>query len=296
MFSGSIVALVTPMKSNGDLDLPALERLIDWHLANGTHGIFVVSTTGEAPTLTGAEQRTIIQQAVKQVAGRIPVFAGTGTNCTRTTIEHTKMAMELGVDACVAMAPYYNRPSQTGLYEHFSAVAKAVAIPLIIYNVPSRTGCDLLPDTLARLADIPNIVGLKECMGVERAKILMELCGDRLDIFTGCDDDAFETMSLGYKGVLSVTANVAPKLMADFCNAMLAKQHDLADKYFQKLLGLHKKLFVESNPIPVKWAMQEMGFISSGIRLPLTPLNAQYCDTVRAAMAQADIHPAAVTS
>lgn len=288
MFSGSIVALVTPMQSNGELDIPALERLIAWHLAEKSDGIFVMGTTGEAPTLTSSEQLNIIHHTVKQVAGRVPVFAGTGTNCTATTIEYTKHAMEAGVDACVVVTPYYNKPTQRGLFEHFTAVAKATPIPLIVYNIPGRTGCDLLPETMARLSEISNIIGLKECMGVDRAKGLLEYCGDKINIFSGNDDDAFETMKLGYKGVISVTANVAPKLMHEFCAAMLAAQLNRGQEIYQQLSGLHRQLFAESNPIPVKWALQHMGLISSGIRLPLTPLSEQYHAAVITALRQAE--------
>lgn len=287
MFSGSIVALVAPMQSNGELDLRALEKLISWHLAEKTDGIFVNSTTGETPTLTSTEQLTIIRTTVKLVAGQVPVFAGTGTNCTRTTIERTKQAMEAGVDACVVVTPYYNKPTQQGLYEHFSAVAKANPVPILLYNVPTRTSCDLLPETVARLSELPNIVGIKECMGVERAKKLIEYCADRINLFSGNDDDAFETMKLGYKGVISVTANVAPKLMHDFCAAMLAKNTDKGQEIYQLLSGLHQQLFSEANPIPVKWALQQMGLISSGIRLPLTPFSEQYHAAVLMALRQA---------
>ncbi len=287
MFKGSIVALVTPMQPNGELDIPAFEKLIAWHLEEKTDGIFVTSTTGETPTLTSAEQQTIITTAVKKVAGRVPVFAGTGTNCTHTTIEYTRRAMEAGVDACILVTPYYNKPTQHGLYEHFHAVAKANPIPILLYNVPGRTGCDLLPETVAKLAEISNIIGIKECMGVERAKKLLEYCGDKINLFSGNDDDAFDTMKLGYKGVISVTANVAPQLMHEFCAAMLASQWDKGQDIFQLLSGLHRQLFTESNPIPVKWALQHMGLISSGIRLPLTPLSEQYQDAVKTALKQA---------
>lgn len=289
MFNGSIVALVTPMKNNGEIDMSALEQLIDWHLAEGTHGIFVVGTTGEAPTLSLDEQLMVIRHTVNQVAERIPVIAGTGSNCTKSTIEYTTKAMEAGADACLLVVPYYNKPTQHGLFEHFNAVAKAVPIPLILYNIPGRTVVDLLPETISRLADIPNIVALKECSGVERAKQLLQLCLHKLDIFTGNDDDAFETMKLGYKGVISVTANVAPKLMSEFCNAMLNGQFDAGEKYFQKLKPLHLQLFAETNPIPVKWALSEMSMMSSGIRLPLTPLSDKFHAGLKEAMKNAGI-------
>lgn len=287
MFKGSIVALVTPMKPDGSLDVPAFEKLIAWHLDEKTDGIFVTSTTGEAPSLTTDEQQRIIELAVKKVAGRVPVFAGTGTNCTHTTIEYTHRAMEAGVDACVVVTPYYNKPTQHGLFEHFSAVAKANSIPILIYNIPGRTGCDLLPETVAKLAEIPNIVGIKECMGIDRAKKLLEYCGDKIDLFTGNDDDAFDTMKLGYKGVISVTANVAPQLMHEFCSAMLSSQWEKGQIIYQLLSGLHRQLFAESNPIPVKWALNHMGLISNGIRLPLTPLSEHYHDAVVSALKQA---------
>lgn len=287
MFKGSIVALATPMKPDGAIDISAFEKLIAWHLDEKTDGIFVTSTTGEAPTLTADEQQRIIELAVKQVAGRVPVFAGTGSNCTHKTIEATRRAMEAGVDACVVVTPYYNKPTQQGLFEHFNAVAKANSIPIVMYNVPGRTGCDLLPETVAKLAEIPNIVGIKECMGVDRAKKLLEYCGDKIDLFTGNDDDAFDTMKLGYKGVLSVTANVAPQLMHEFCNAMLSAQWEKGQSIFQLLSGLHRQLFAESNPIPVKWALNHLGLISNGIRLPLTSLSAHYHDAVISALKQA---------
>lgn len=288
MFSGSIVALVTPMQSNGEIDIATLERLINWHLDQKTDGIFVTSTTGETPTLTSAEQLNIIRTTVKQVAGRVPVFAGTGTNCTSTSIENTRIAMEAGVDACILVTPYYNKPTQQGLIEHFTAVAKANPVPILLYNVPGRTGCDLLPESVARLAEVANIVGIKECMGVERATKLLEYCGDKIDLFSGNDDDAFETMKLGYKGVISVTANVAPKLMHEFCAAMLSTHYDKGQEIYQILSGLHRQLFAEPNPIPVKWALQHMGLIPPGIRLPLTPLSEQYHAAVITALRQAE--------
>ncbi len=288
MFSGSIVALVTPMHSNGELDIATLERLIEWHLNEKTDGIFVTSTTGETPTLTSAEQLNIIRTTVTKVEGRVPVFAGTGTNCTRTTIENTRLAMEAGVDACVIVTPYYNKPTQQGLVEHFSAVAKANHVPILLYNVPGRTGCDLLPESVAQLAKISNIVGIKECMGVDRAKKLLEFCGNKMNLFSGNDDDAFDTMKLGYKGVISVTANVAPKLMHEFTACMLSGQHNEGQEKYQLLSGLHRQLFAEPNPIPVKWTLQHMGLISSGIRLPLTPLSEQYHAAVVTALQQAE--------
>lgn len=287
MFHGSLVALVTPMQANGEVDFSALKKLIDWHLENGTNAIVVTGTTGEAPTLEHEEQLAIIRSAVEQVAQRIPVIAGTGTNCTRKTIALTKEAMELGVDACLLVTPYYNKPTQEGLYRHYLTIAEAVPIPQILYNVPGRTGCEILPATVERLLGVPNIIGIKEGR-VEQAKEFISRCPG-LDVFSGDDISALDIILLGGKGVISVTANVAPKTMAELCRAALEGQRDLAMKLNQQLLHLHKDLFLETNPIPVKWAMQAMGLIQSGIRLPLTVLAEQYQPRIRTALEQAGI-------
>lgn len=288
MFRGSIVALVTPMRNNGDIDFTSLRQLVDWQIENGTNAIVVTGTTGESPTLDVDELTAVVQAATEQVAGRVPVIAGTGTCSTHKTIALTKQAMEVGVDACLLITPYYNKPTQEGLYQHYRTVAEAVPIPQILYNMPGRTGCDLLPDTVARLASVPNIVGIKEGMP-ERARAILEKCGSGLDVFSGDDITALEIMRLGGKGVISVTANIAPKIMHEMCEAALAGNWELAEKLNQQLIPLHKNLFVETNPIPVKWALQELGRITSGIRLPLTPLAKQYHAAVRAALEQAGI-------
>lgn len=290
MFKGSMVALVTPMDKDNNLDYETLVRLVDFHLQNKTDAIVVVGTTGEAALLTHEEQKHIIRFVAKEVAGKIPVIAGSGATATSTAIELTKMAMEAGADACLLMAPGYLKPTQEGLYLHYQAIAKAVAIPQILYNVPSRTICDILPETVARLADISNIIGIKEATGkIERVKEILSLCNGKMDIYSGDDLTARELILAGGKGVISVVANVAPALMHDMTLAALkgdAEQAALLDK---KLEGLHHKLFVETNPIPVKWAAMEMGLIAAGIRLPLTPLSEKFHPEVRSAMQQAGI-------
>jgi 4-hydroxy-tetrahydrodipicolinate synthase len=286
MFHGSIVAIVTPMHPNGDLDFAGLNNLIDWHLANKTDAIVVTGTTGESPTLDMKEQLAVIQAAVNQVAGRIPVIAGTGSNSTRKSISLTQQAMELGADACLLVTPYYNKPTQEGLYQHYQAVANAVPIPQILYNVPGRTGCDLLPETVLRLADISNIVAIKEGMP-DRAHAIIADCGDRLDVLSGDDPTTLAIMRLGGKGVISVAANVVPHTIHNMCNAALNGDFQLAEKIEQPLLPLYKQLFVETNPIPVKWALQTLGRIATGIRLPLTPLSKQYHAALNTALQQA---------
>ena len=290
MFHGSIVALVTPMHSTGQIDLDSLQRLIDWHVDNKTDAIVVLGTTGESPTLTSEERQTIIKQAVKQAANRIPVIVGSGSNCTQEAINRTREAMELGADACLLITPYYNKPTQEGLYQHYSAIAKAVPIPQILYNAPGRTGCDLLPETVERLADTANIVAIKESSGkAERLPELQNRCGSRLDLLTGEDGMAAEFILQGGKGVISVTANIAPNLMHMMCHAALENNREQTLSLDQKLAALHETLFVESNPIPVKWALHAMGMIASGIRLPLTPLSQQHYTAVKAALKQAGI-------
>lgn len=279
MFYGSIVALVTPMHENGAIDFISLRKLVDWHIENGTDAIVVIGTTGESPTLDTKERVEVIRVVKEQAADRVPVIAGTGTNSTHSTIANTRQAMELGVDACLLVTPYYNKPTQEGLFQHYQAVANAVPVPQILYNVPGRTGCDLLPETVARLAKIPNIVGIKEGMA-ERARAIVKFCGKELDVFSGDDITAVEIIRAGGKGVISVAANLAPKLMHEMCAAALAGDQGRAQQIHNQFQELFKKLFVESNPIPVKWAMQKMGLIPAGIRLPLTPLAAQFHETV----------------
>jgi 4-hydroxy-tetrahydrodipicolinate synthase len=290
MFHGSMVALVTPMHEDGSLDYEALDRLVEFHIDNETDAIIAVGTTGESATLDEKEHCDTIARIVKKAAKRIPVIAGTGSNSTAEAISLTRCAMQAGADACLLVTPYYNKPTQEGLYLHYKAVAEAVPIPQILYNVPGRTVCDLLPETVVRLADIPNIVGIKEATGnLQRAKEIMDCCGTKLDVYSGDDATALELMLIGGKGDISVTANVAPKAMHDMCAAALRGDRAEAEKINQSLLALHKDLFLEANPIPVKWALLEMGLIAGGIRLPLTPLSEKYHDQVRQALKQANL-------
>jgi 4-hydroxy-tetrahydrodipicolinate synthase len=290
MFHGSMVALVTPMSGDGSIDEDSLRRLIDFHVKNGTDAIVSVGTTGESATLDEAEHCRVIRRTVEMAAGRIPVIAGTGANSTREAIYLTRCAMEAGVDACLLVTPYYNKPTQEGLYLHFRAVAEAVPVPQILYNVPSRTACDMLPETVERLSMISNIVGIKEATGnLDRAREIMDRCGDRLDVYSGDDATAMELMLIGGKGNVSVTANVAPAAMHELCAAALAGDRARAEAINRPLEALHRVLFVQSNPIPVKWALHEMGLIPAGIRLPMTPLAAEYHDTVRQALRQASV-------
>lgn len=290
MFYGSIVALVTPMKANRELDFTAFRRLIDMHMEQGTNAIVVAGTTGESAMLSRDELSALIRCSVEQVNGRIPIIAGTGAASTMVAIELTKLAMDQGADACLLMAPPYIKPTQEGLYQHFNTISNSVAIPQILYNVPGRTACDILPETVVRLAENPNIVGIKEATGnVMRAQMLISQCGDKLDVFSGDDAIALDVMLAGGKGVLSVTANVAPRQMHALCSAALAGEKERAQELNASLIPLHKALFVETNPIPVKWALQEIGLISEGIRLPLTPLSSEYHDVVRQALQHAKI-------
>jgi 4-hydroxy-tetrahydrodipicolinate synthase len=288
MFHGSIVALVTPMKVDGEVDYDSLHRLIEMHIEKGTDAIAVCVSTSESPTLEHHEHDKIIREAVKFIKGRVPVIAGSGTPSTRTSIQLTKEAMEAGVDACLLITPYYNRPNQEGLYQHYRAVAKAVPIPLILYNNPVRTGCDMLPETVARLSEMSNIVGIKEG-NLEKCQKILALCGDKLDVLSGDDITGLDIISSGGKGIISVVANIAPKEMRDLCyfalNSRLADAKQLNDK----LIPVYKNMFVDPNPIPVKWVMNQMGLIPPGIRLPLTPLSAQYHDIVRKAVVDAHI-------
>ena len=285
MFQGSMVALITPMHLNGELDEQRLRELVLRHVDAGTNAIIVNGTTGEMPTLTEAERIKIIQIALESANGKIPIVAGTGTYSTRETIYRTEQAMQLGVAACLLTTPYYNRPSQQGLYEHFKAVAKAVPISLILYNVPKRSGCDLLPDTIQRLTEFSNIVGVKEATGdLSRAREILACCGERLALYSGDDASALAFMLQGGKGVISVTANVAPKQMVAMCHAALVGDLGLAGQLNTPLMALHKNLFLEANPIPVKWAAATLGWIEGGIRLPLTPLAKEYHEPVSEAM------------
>lgn len=274
MILGSLVALVTPMLDNGDIDWDALDRIVDLHIEQGTASIVAVGTSGESATLDYDEHLVVVKRVVKRCAGRIPVIAGTGANSTREAIEMTRGAKEAGADACLLVTPYYNKPTQEGLYLHYKAVAEAVDIPQILYNVPGRTACDMLPETTLRLAEVPNIIGVKEATGdIDRAKFLVEHAPNDFAIYSGDDATAIELILAGGHGNISVTANVAPAQMAELCRLGLEKQFEEARALQSSLMPLHKDLFVESNPIPVKWAMYEMGLIGQGIRLPLTPLS-----------------------
>ena len=290
MFHGSIVALVTPMHADGSLDNAALARLVDFHVENGTDALVAVGTTGESATLDEKEHCGVVRRVVELAAGRIPVIAGTGSNSTREAIDLTRCAMEAGADACLLVTPYYNKPTQEGLYLHYRAIAEAVPTPQILYNVPGRTACDILPATVARLAEIPNIIGIKEATGnLARGKEIMDLCGDKMDVYSGDDATAMDLILMGAKGDISVTANVAPRAMHDMCAAALAGDRALAERINNRLIPLHKNLFLEANPIPVKWALLEMGLIGEGIRLPLTPLAEQYRPALRDAMRAAGV-------
>jgi 4-hydroxy-tetrahydrodipicolinate synthase len=290
MLKGSLVAIVTPMHADGTLDLASLRSLIDFHADQGTDGIVIVGTTGESPTVDFDEHCLLIRTAVEQAAGRLPVIAGTGANCTREAIELTQQAKEAGADACLLVAPYYNKPMQEGLYQHFKAIAEAVDIPQILYNVPSRTGCDIANDTTLRLAQVPNIVGIKDATGnIERGTDLLRRAPADFAIYSGDDASSLALMLLGGHGTISVTANVAPKLMHEMCAAAFAGNLALACDINRKLFPLHQKLFIEANPIPAKWVLAEMGLVGHGIRLPLTPLAPQHHETLRDAMRSAEI-------
>lgn len=290
MLQGSLVAIVTPMFEDGRLDIPSLNTLIDYHIDQGTDGIVIVGTTGESPTVDFEEHCLLIKTAVSQVNGRVPVIAGTGANSTKEAILLTQKAKELGADACLLVAPYYNKPTQEGLYQHFKSVADAVDIPQILYNVPGRTGCDITNDTVLRLAGHPNIVGIKDATGgLERGTDLLIRAPDNFAVYSGDDATAMPLMLLGAQGVISVTANVAPKLMHEMCQAALAGDLAAARQINAKLFALHQKLFVEANPIPVKWLLQQMGLIKTGIRLPLVNLSAQYHDALCLAASAAQI-------
>ncbi len=290
MLQGSLVAIVTPMHDDGSLDIQALRSLIDFHIAQKSDGIVVVGTTGESPTVDFDEHALLIKTTVEHSAGRIPVIAGTGANSTSEAIALTRKAKELGADACLLVAPYYNKPTQEGLFQHFRAIAEAVDIPQILYNVPGRTSCDLQNDTVLRLAAIKNIVGIKDATGnIERGTDLILRAPADFAIYSGDDASSLALLLLGGHGVISVTANAAPKLMHDMCAAAQTGDIKAAREANAKLFALHQKLFVEANPIPVKWVLQQMGLIQSGIRLPLVPLSSQFHDTLRSAMQQAAI-------
>ncbi|MBK1718787.1 4-hydroxy-tetrahydrodipicolinate synthase [Thiocystis violacea] len=290
MFRGSIVALITPMHADGEIDDASLQRLVDFHVAEGTTAIVSVGTTGESATLDEDEHCDVIRRTVEFAAGRIPVIAGTGANSTREAISLTRRAREAGAVAALLVTPYYNKPTQEGLYLHYKAVAEAVDIPQILYNVPSRTACDMLPETVARLAGIDNIIGLKEATGdLSRVTRLRADCGPGFALYSGDDATAREFMRLGGDGVISVTSNLAPRSMQAMCEAALAGDRERAESIDATLEGLHRDLFVQSNPIPVKWGVAELGLCSRGIRLPLTWLTQEHQACVRQAMSQAGL-------
>jgi 4-hydroxy-tetrahydrodipicolinate synthase len=277
MLAGSIVALVTPMHRSGEVDWTALDRLIDWHLESGTHGIVPMGTTGESPTLDVDEHVEVIERTVTRVAKRVPVIAGTGANSTAEAIEWTRAAAKVGADACLLVTPYYNKPTQEGLYQHYKAIAEAVDIPQLLYNVPGRTACDLKADTVARLAAIDNIVGIKEACGdPTRVTEIVERCGPGFIVLSGEDAQTLEMMRRGAVGTISVTANVLPREMAQFVSAYLEGHVDRAAEIDARLQPIHQILFVETSPQPVKWALHLMGKIDTGIRLPLLPMSEQH--------------------
>ncbi len=291
MFKGSMVAIVTPMHDNGEIDYRAMQQLVEWHIEAKTTAIVVAGTTGESVTLTATEHAELIALVVKQVANRIPVMAGTGTNSTKTTLQLTENAKKAGADAALIVTPYYNKPPQNGLYEHYKTVAETISFPIILYNVPSRTACDLLPDTVERLAKIKNIIGIKEATGkIERAQEIRERCDKSFAIYSGDDATALSLMlNAGANGVISVTANVAPRDMQRMCAAALSGDAINAKKIDATLMPLHTHLFVEANPIPSKWALYQMNKIERGIRLPLLPLDPRFHQQLKEAMQQAGV-------
>lgn len=290
MFQGSMVALVTPMKEDGAIDLESLVQLIEFHIENGTDAIVAVGTTGESATLSETEHCELIRQIVSLVKGRVPVIAGTGANSTTEAIDLTRCAKKGGADACLLVTPYYNKPTQEGLYLHHKAVAEAVAIPQILYNVPGRTACDMQPETVARLSRVPNIIGIKEATGdLNRVSQILENSGAGFELYSGDDATALDFILAGGRGCISVTANVAPKDMHDMCAAAAAGNRELAQNINERIKDLHRVLFVEANPIPVKWALHEMNLIPPGIRLPLTELSESYRSIVKAALKRANV-------
>jgi 4-hydroxy-tetrahydrodipicolinate synthase len=290
MIQGSIVALVTPMDENGAVDFKQLELLVEYHIAQGTDALVAVGTTGESATLDENEHCEVIKSVVDYVDGRIPVIAGTGANSTAEAIALTRKAKQAGADACLIVTPYYNKPTQEGLYLHYKAIAEAVDIPQILYNVPGRTACDMLPETVGRLSHIKNIVGVKEATGdLSRVKKIRDLAGADFAIYTGDDASSREFCLLGGNGTITVTGNVAPRLVHEMIMAAMAGDKETALAIDTKLAALHKNLFIQSNPIPVKWAVAEMGLMGEGIRLPLTWLTEDCFDAVRDAMRQAEV-------
>lgn len=297
MLTGSLVAIATPMTDEGGLDLDAFRRLVEFHIKEGTQGIIAVGTTGESPTVDFDEHCLLIRTAVEQAAGRVPVIAGTGANSTREAIELQRFARSSGASMALSVVPYYNKPSQEGLYRHFKAIAESTDLPTILYNVPGRTVADLHNDTAVRLSQVRNIVGIKDATGnLERGADLLRRLPKDFAVYSGDDGTALALMLMGGHGVISVTANVAPRAMREMCDAALAGNLRAARAINDRLMGLHKNLFVEANPIPVKWVLEEMGLLGPGIRLPLTPLSSQFHSIVRDAMDQAGISRAVATA
>jgi 4-hydroxy-tetrahydrodipicolinate synthase len=290
MITGSLVAIVTPMQEDGRLDMARFRELIDWHVAEGTDGIVVVGTTGESPTVDFDEHKELIRVAVDHAKGRIPVVAGTGGNSTAEAVELTESAKKAGATACLSVVPYYNKPTQEGLYRHFRKIAESAGLPMIVYNVPGRTVADLANDTVMRLAQVPGIIGIKDATAnIERGTDLVKRAPRGFAVYSGEDATALALILLGGQGVISVTANVAPRLMHEMCAAALVGDARKARDINLRLLPLHQRLFAEANPIPVKWALAQMGRIDAGLRLPLTPLSEKYHDAVRDALAEAGI-------
>jgi 4-hydroxy-tetrahydrodipicolinate synthase len=290
MFKGSMVAVATPMHKDGTVDFESYENLIEFHIQNNTDALVPVGTTGESATLNHNEHCKVVSFVVEKVAKRIPVIAGTGANSTSEAIELTKYAYEAGVDGCLSVTPYYNKPTQEGLYLHYKSIAEAVPVPLIPYNVPGRTSCDMLPKTVERFLKIKNIVAVKEAIGkLERIKELVDICGDKINILSGDDLTAMEALLLGGKGVITVTGNIAPKYMHLMCKAAIEGDRKLAEEYDKKIVGLHKDLFLESNPIPTKWALYKMGLIKEGIRLPLTNFSEKHHEQLLNSMRAAEV-------
>jgi len=288
--TGSIVALVTPMNADGTIDWRNLDKLVEWHIEQGTHGIVAVGTTGESATLSISEHIEVIRRVVEKTRQRIPVIGGTGANATQEAIELTEAAKEAGADACLLVTPYYNKPTQEGLYLHHKAIAEAVKIPQILYNVPGRTACDMLPDTVVRLSTVPNIIGIKEATGnMDRAKEILDRVRKDFLVYSGDDETAVELMLMGGKGDISVTANVAPAEVSRLCTLAMSGKADEARALNNQLMPVHKNLFLEANPIPVKWALKEMGKVNAGIRLPLTPLSERFHAPLRDALKQSGL-------
>tara|TARA_B100000035_G_scaffold128726_2_gene109414 strand:- start:2281 stop:3153 length:873 start_codon:yes stop_codon:yes gene_type:complete len=290
MFTGSMVAVATPMFKDGSIDYESYEKLIEFHIENKTDALVPVGTTGESATLDHKEHCRVVSFVVDKVSNRIPVIAGTGANSTSEAISLTKYAYEAGADGCLSVTPYYNKPTQEGLYQHFKAIAEAVPVPLIPYNVPGRTSCDMLPKTVERFLDIKNIVAIKEAIGdLDRIKQLVDICGEKINILSGDDLTAKDALLLGGKGVITVTGNIAPKFMHLMCKAAIEGDRKLAEEYDNKIIGLHRDLFLESNPIPVKWALNKMGLIKEGIRLPLTIFSKEHHEKLLSSMKMAEV-------